>query len=293
MVSGLMSLSGDPVFAMNLPAPGMTAQRLLVPALACALALWRTGGDLPGIVRKGATALVGALMLVGVHIFYKHLLLIGDPASFVRMGLAERTLWEVALIGAGVAVWRALRVRDVALALIGAGAAHNLLYTVLLHDPLWDAQAVGPWPLANLLLPAFGIAFAAPSLFAWIAPEAAARVKRPTDLLRMGLILLFAFATLRQLFCGSLLTVTEIGEVENICRSVLGIALALGFLLWGIRSGLRDWRIASLVLILLAVVKVFLFDASGLEGLLRIASFLALGFSLIGIGWLYSRNLKG
>lgn len=293
LFSGLMSLSGDPVFAMDLPAPVVTARRLLVPALACALAMWRMGTDLPNVVRKGGTALIGGLILVGVHIFYKQLLLIGDPASFVRIGLAERTLWEAALIGAGVAVWRVLRGRDVALALIGAGAAHNLLYTVLLHDPLWDAQAVGPWPIANLLLPAFGIAFAAPSLLAWIAPEAAARVKRPADLLRMGLILLFAFATLRQLFCGNLLIVTEIGEVENICRSVLGIALALGFLLWGIRSGLRDWRIASLVLILLAVVKVFLFDASGLEGLLRIASFLALGFSLIGIGWIYSRNLKG
>ena len=29
------------------------------------------------------------------------------------------------------------------------------------------------------------------------------------------------------------------------------------------------------------------------SGLLRIASFVALGFSLIGIGWLYSRQLRG
>jgi uncharacterized membrane protein len=40
-----------------------------------------------------------------------------------------------------------------------------------------------------------------------------------------------------------------------------------------------------------AVAKVFLFDASGLDGLLRIGSFIALGLSLIGIGWLYSRYL--
>ena len=40
-----------------------------------------------------------------------------------------------------------------------------------------------------------------------------------------------------------------------------------------------------------AVLKVFLLDVSGLDGLLRIASFAALGFSLIGIGWLYSRYL--
>jgi uncharacterized membrane protein len=43
---------------------------------------------------------------------------------------------------------------------------------------------------------------------------------------------------------------------------------------------------------LLAVAKVFVVDTSGLEGLVRIASFVALGFSLIGIGWLYSRHLS-
>ncbi len=42
---------------------------------------------------------------------------------------------------------------------------------------------------------------------------------------------------------------------------------------------------------LVAVVKVFLIDAAGLDGLLRIASFTALGFRLIGIGWFYSKQL--
>jgi len=42
---------------------------------------------------------------------------------------------------------------------------------------------------------------------------------------------------------------------------------------------------------LLAVFKVFIFDAAGLDGLARIASFLALGVCLIGIGWFYSRQL--
>lgn len=40
-----------------------------------------------------------------------------------------------------------------------------------------------------------------------------------------------------------------------------------------------------------AMCKVFLWDASGLDGMVRIASFVALGFSLIGIGWLYARHL--
>src|SRR3546814_15579465 len=59
----------------------------------------------------------------------------------------------------------------------------------------------------------------------------------------------------------------SVGQVEDILRSVLALALAIGFLLWGIRGqaqaeNARDWRIASLLLMLLAVAKVFLLDAS-------------------------------
>lgn len=43
---------------------------------------------------------------------------------------------------------------------------------------------------------------------------------------------------------------------------------------------------------MLAVLKVFMVDAAGLEGLARITSFVALGFSLIGIGWFYARQLR-
>ena len=112
------------------------------------------------------------------------------------------------------------------------------------------------------------------------------------DSLLMVLIVVFALSELRQLFSGSLLTAVPISQAEDLLRSVVGILAAIGFLLWGARSRTRSWRIGSLVLMLLAVLKVFLFDAAGLEGLARIASFMALGFSLIGIGWFYTRQLK-
>jgi uncharacterized membrane protein len=41
------------------------------------------------------------------------------------------------------------------------------------------------------------------------------------------------------------------------------------------------------------VLKVFIGDMSNLEGLLRIASFVGLGFCLVGIGWLYQRFVRG
>ena len=108
----------------------------------------------------------------------------------------------------------------------------------------------------------------------------------------MGLIALLALSLLRQAFAGTVLVGPELLQSEDMLRSLTGIVLAIGFLLWGARTGQRSWRVGSLVLMLGAVLKVFLFDAAGLEGLARIASFVALGFSLIGIGWFYSRQLR-
>jgi uncharacterized membrane protein len=55
---------------------------------------------------------------------------------------------------------------------------------------------------------------------------------------------------------------------------------------------LRDspfWRGFSLAVLGAAALKVFLYDTSDLGGLWRVASFLGLGLSLIGIGQLYRR----
>ncbi|PNU02268.1 DUF2339 domain-containing protein [Novosphingobium guangzhouense] len=289
LLAGMMSLGGNPVYVGELPSVGMAIGRLVVPAIAGAFMLWRMPLRLTDIARMGGAALTSGLALIGAHVLYKQLFAIGDYAAFVRLGLAERCLWETVLMAAGTLAWRYLAARRIAIGLVLAGMAHNLVYTVALHDPLWAKQAVGAWPLANLLLPAFGITFLGVSILERIVPEFPSNLRRVGDGLRMALVLLFAFATLRQLFAGSVLVLGNVTELENIGRSVLAIVLAVGFLLWGIRKGLSDWRLTSLVLMLGAAGKVFLIDASGLQGLLRIASFLALGFSLIGIGWLHNR----
>ena len=285
-------IKGSSVLVTKLPTWAEALRRLVAPALATAFALWRGRADLPRPVFLAGATMVGLLGLAGGHILFKQVFALGDEEAFARLGLAERCVWEALLIGLGMAVWRRFAAREIALGFLAMGLVHALFHNWISLNPFWSHQQVGPWPLVNLLLPAFLIPFAVPSFAARIAPDLAPRFQLPADLLRMALILLFAFATLRQLFAGSLLYVGSVGEVENIGRSGLAIALALGFLGWGIRERLRSWRFASLVLMLAAVGKVFLLDASGLDGLLRILSFLALGFSLIGIGWVYSRYLK-
>ena len=284
----LLSLAREPMLVTELPQFGEALRRLAVPAAMLAVALWRLGGSVDMRVRRSGLAVAVVMGGVAIHIGYKQIFGLVNDADVVRLALAERVVWEAVLIGLGLGVWRWAKSSEVALWLISAGLGHALVYTVLLHDPLWAAQAVGDWPVANLLLPAFGLPFLAIGL----VERRNEVLQRPANILRMLLIALFALASLRQMFVGSVLIVPGLGEGEDILRSVLALGLAFSFLLWGIRTQAHDWRIASLLLMLCAVAKVFLLDASGLTGLLRIASFLALGFSLIGIGWLCNRVLR-
>ena len=287
----LLSLSGIPMPADAAELPvGQLLLRLLLPAVLLGASLWSIRAKLPRWLLLGGIAVAGLVGGVAVHCFY-HLgfvVLAGD--DFVATGIIQRLGWEALLIGGG---WLAMRrgATNLACALVLAGLAHVLWYGLLHHNPLWDEQAVGAWPLVNLLTPLFLLARCAVTQAERLFPAAPASLGRVVQIVTMLLVTGFAWATLRQLFHGSLLVEAGVAPAENILRSILILALAIGFLLWGIRTGRHDWRIASLVLMIGAVGKVFLFDASGLEGLLRIGSFVALGFSLIGIGWLYSRQL--
>jgi uncharacterized membrane protein len=290
--AGLASLVGQPMFASELPALRDTVQRLLAPALLIAVSARTIGRHVEVEMRRVAVA--GALVLatVAAHILFKQAVGLRTAADFVSCGVAERSLWEVVLLAAAAAAWR-LGSRPAAFALGGAAVAHLAWYSLILHNPLWAEQAVGPLPVVNLLFAIYGLPLALLAAAGRIEPGLPPRLERMRSVLQMLLVIFFAFSTLRQLVHGSVLIVPGLSQGEDIARSMLAVALAIGFLVWGMRRRSRDWRIGSLVLMLGAVAKVFLLDASGLEGLMRIASFVALGFSLIGIGWLYSRSLGG
>ncbi len=267
-------------------------QRLLAPALLFGGATWHIRDRIPAKALPVALAVCLILAGIACHALYRLVFGQAFGSSFALTGLGQRLCWEILLVAGG---WIALcrDYRKLALGLGLTGTAHALWYTLLLHNPLWTDQAVGGEPLFNLLIPAFVIVPCGLVLLARLWPDRPSWTEHVWQLLVMILIAGFAWATLRQGFHGSSLIEPGIYPVESILRSILMLALAIGYLLWGIRGQRHDWRIASLVLMLGAVGKVFLFDARGLEGLLRIGSFVALGFSLIGIGWLYSRQLAG
>jgi len=287
---GLAALFGSPMLLTSVPAVESTATHLLLPGLALAAAVLIAAKTLRRRDRLIGWSVAGILAVVGTHSLYKHAFAISAWPTFVARGLAERTVWEAALIALAFVAYR-FRRRPVALVLAAAAAAHVAYFTLFLHNPLWAEQAVGAWPVINLVLPAYALAFGLIIAAKRLIPGLSDGARRGLDIAQMVLLCLFVFSELRQLFHGALLVSPGLPMAEDILRSILAIALALGFLLWGIARRQRVWRFASLALMLGAVGKVFLFDASGLEGVTRIASFVALGLSLIGIGWLYSRYL--
>ncbi|MEO7410214.1 MAG: DUF2339 domain-containing protein, partial [Sphingomicrobium sp.] len=281
LVEAIWSLFGVPFLSGGVPGLSDVATRLAIPAVAIIIALRRA--DVSSRLRTMVTGSAVLFAAIAVHCLFKQLLAIDSLPRFDALGYAERTLWEAQLAALALLAWQ-WRARTATIALAAAALAHFAWYSLVLHNPLWDAQAAGAW-----IVPAYGIAFGL--LWATQRARLLPALDRARDWARMVLIPMIGLSLLRWVFAGPILSSAPIGQTEDILRSLLGAVIAIGFLQYGIRASLRDWRIASLALMLATVAKVFLRDASGLDGLVRVASFAALGFSLIGIGWLYSRYL--
>lgn len=73
--------------------------------------------------------------------------------------------------------------------------------------------------------------------------------------------------------------------------SIAWLGLAIAFTVAGIQLPERSLRVAGLALLIVTVLKVFLWDLATLEGVLRILSLLGLGAALIGIGRYYGTLL--
>jgi len=232
-------------------------------------------------MRRVAIGVGGGLLAVAVHVALQHAVGIDSQTRFVARTMMADALWESLLALAAVGASR-FGVRSAATVLGAAALAHGLWFTGLVLNPLVVLQQPGPW---------LALSYGMMGAILWAAPRVVPGVDRMRDGALMGLIVVAAFTLLRQVSHAPMPLWTGTGAGEQIARSILALMLAGAFLGVGIRRQARDWRFASLALMLVAVIKVFLFDAAGLDGLARIASFAALGFSLIGVGWLYSRYL--
>ena len=78
-------------------------------------------------------------------------------------------------------------------------------------------------------------------------------------------------------------------NTELYAYSALWLTIGLALVALGIKMKNQLLRVASLAILLITIGKVFLFDASHLDGLYRVASFFGLGISLIALSYFYSK----
>lgn len=176
--------------------------------------------------------------------------------------------------------------------LVAGLAAVQLALLVGRANPVLTGEPVGPWPIANLLLPAY----LAPALASvWLALRSGRGAGSPPAGLRLpaagaavGLGLFWLTLEVRRSFQGPVLAGYP-SDAEWLAWSAAWLAYAGLLLALGARYGLRPLRAAALGVAALAILKAFLFDLAELEGLYRAASFLGLGLCLVGVGFLYRR----
>ncbi len=262
-----------------LPNLGEAFRHLLPALIATAILLI----DRRQFGRARPLAMVAGIAL-GLLLLY-HLgklpLAIADEPRFIAWGFVERMLMTQALFATGWLLLRRPGFGTAGIYLFALGLVRFAWFDLMVFNPALVTQSVGGIPLLNAAV--LHAAFAA----AWCWTFA---IDRPWRNLGMAFTFVAVAAGVRQAAHGTLLT-GPVGTGENYGYSAAFLLLALAWLALGIRSGARDLRFAGLGLLTIVTIKVFLIDASALDGLLRVVSFLGLGIALIALGWVYTRFL--
>ena len=167
-------------------------------------------------------------------------------------------------------------------------------FDFLIYNPLWAYQKIGGWFIFNSLLLPYGL----PLIWAWFASKEMSFLGREqwAKYTRGFMIpLLFALISLNvcYFFHGEYLDAGITTNAEVYSYSVAWLLLGIGLLVAGVIKHDKMLRYASLGIMILTVGKVFLWDASELEGLYRVFSFFGLGLIMIGLSWFYTRFVFG
>jgi len=243
-------------------------------------------------VQTGGVLLAFVMVTLEVRILFRPGDMDAPDAAFLERSVhvavwgafALAALWIARLRHDPVALW-AWRISG------GLAAVTVLVIQVLAANPVFEPADVGTLPIANGLL----LAYALPAVLAFVA-------RRWTDIERSQAVNLLAEITAAVLvFVYVSLEVRHFFDpgferrglgaegLELYTYSIVWLLFGVALLALGFWRDVPALRHAGMALVCLVVAKVFLIDMAGLEGLLRVFSFLGLGAALLGLGYAYRR----
>jgi uncharacterized membrane protein len=251
------------------------------------------------LVRALELAAVGLVVVMGYYLI-RHAFHVDSDILVVKAGFFERGVITNILFVYGLACFFIGRRFDrIAFSWSGIGLCAMALFRIayfdlLMHNPLWVHQKISGGLIFNSLLLLYGL----PLVWAWFASKELSFVGREQWAkyckgFMLPLLLALISLNVRYFFHGEYLDTGITTNAEVYSYSMAWLLLGIGLLLAGVIKRDKMLRYASLGIMILTVGKVFLYDASELEGLYRVLSFFGLGLSLLGLSWFYTRFVFG
>lgn len=269
-----------------------------------AAAFWASARQLEGhgATRTAQFADAVAVVLAGLLAMFeiRHLTNGGDilspTSSHMEMGLLAFVSLGMSYALMRLDLGRANTVFRIASMVFGVIAAGTTLLGLgISENPLLTGEPVrGPAVASSLF-----VAYALPGIMAAVVARSARGIRPIEYVTVMGVLslaLLFAYVSLevRHLFQGETIDIAKgTSSAEQWAYSFAWLALGVLMLAYGILRQSFVARVASAATVLLAVLKVFLYDLSHVTGIWRPLSFIVLGLVLIGIGLAYQTLLFG
>lgn len=162
----------------------------------------------------------------------------------------------------------------------------SYLGVLVFRNPYFSGELISATPIFNILLLSFGAPVGIGVLLYFFYDQA---YKNRIAVFTAISGFVFINVEIRHLWTSELSSLSTMSNGELYTYTIVWLVLAVISLLAGsIRFGSSVYR-AGFGLLMVVIAKIFLFDMADLEGLLRVASFMGLGLSLLGLAYLYQR----
>ncbi len=216
----------------------------------------------------------------------------------------SETHWSIGLFGTiwlitgATQLWRVriggalARVRLALGAVFGGVGLALVAMAATLANPLFAHAVVGP-PILDSLAVAYLLPAALLAMTALRFDHLDPRLRIGTGGIAVALAVLYVGLEIRRLWLGPVIQVPGVADGELYSYTIALLLTGAGLLLAAFLRRSAPLRKAGVAVVALTVAKVFLVDMAGLEGLIRVLSFLALGLSLAGLAlvnrWITAR----
>ena len=161
-----------------------------------------------------------------------------------------------------------------------------ILATTFLNPLFWDSHRIFGIPFISSALPAYALPGIILLAAIWHLDWLHWSLRWPSAACGTGLVFGYACLSVAHAWRGPVLAHAPMGDGELWTYTALLLVIGVGLFITALRRQSLKIRYMANAVLVLVIGKVFVVDASGLDGLVRAGSFLVLGLCLAGLAWI-------